>query len=298
MGGSRTRLVRRTKSLGGSGLGRGATPFRQGRDYMALVSTLMTAGPGHDLAGLLSGDTRLLTQTLQIIWIDLVLSGDNAVLIALACRGLPDRRQRRAGIILGAGVAIILRIIFAGAVTQLLEIPYLRLIGGILLFWIAVKLLIGEDECEPEITAHNRLWRAVGTIALADVLMSLDNVIAVAAVANGSVALIAFGVALSVPLIIWGSTLVLALIARFPLIVWFGAGLLGWISGELIASEIELRSALAWLSSTLDVSKPALHHLIAVFVLLATLFTGWLILRYARDKQTPEDLSNDGGTQG
>lgn len=262
---------------------------------MALVSTLMTAAPGHDLAGLLSGDTRLITQVLQIIWIDLVLSGDNAVLIALACRGLPDRRQRRAGIILGAAVAIILRIIFAGAVTQLLDIPYLRLIGGILLFWIAVKLLIGEDECQPEITAHNRLWRAVGTIALADVLMSLDNVIAVAAVANGSVALIAFGVALSVPLIIWGSTLVLALIARFPLIVWFGAGLLGWIAGELIASEIELRSAFAWLSSTLDVSTPALHHLIAISVLLATLFTGWLIMRYARTKATAADLSNDGG---
>lgn len=246
------------------------------------MTALLAAGGGFSLTDFFSSHSGVIGQILKIIWIDLILSGDNAVLIALACRSLPDRRQRRAGIILGAAVAIILRIVFAGTVTQLLDIPYLKLIGGILLFWIAVKLLIGEDEDEPNITAHDRLWRAVGTIALADVLMSLDNVIAVAAVAKGSVWLIAFGVALSIPLIIWGSSLVLAMIARFPAIIWLGAALLGWIAGELIASEIILQGSFKALSSSIGLSTPTLHHLFALMVLGLTLLVGWLIMRRGR----------------
>ncbi|MCB1511044.1 MAG: TerC family protein [Hyphomicrobiaceae bacterium] len=246
------------------------------------MTALLTAGGGFSLADFFSSHSGVIGQILKIVWIDLILSGDNAVLIALACRSLPDRRQRRAGIILGAAVAIILRIVFAGTVTHLLDIPYLKLIGGVLLFWIAVKLLIGEDEDEPNITAHDRLWRAVGTIALADVLMSLDNVIAVAAVAKGSVWLIAFGVALSIPLIIWGSSLVLAMIARFPVIIWLGAALLGWIAGELIASEIQLRETMHAIARSIGISTPALHHVVALTFVVLTLLVGWFIMRRAK----------------
>jgi len=246
---------------------------------MIATTSLVATGSGFDISALLAGDITVIGQILQIIWIDLVLSGDNAVVIALACRSLPDRRQRRAGIILGAGVAILLRIVFAGVVTQLLAIPYLKLIGGVLLLWIAVKLLIGEDEDDPNITAHDRLWKAVMTIAIADALMSLDNVIAVAAVAKGSIALIAFGVALSIPLIIWGSTLVLALIGRFPAVIWLGAALLGWISGELIASEGTLQTYLAALSNMLTLSVGTLHVLAGLAGVAITLLLGWLFIR-------------------
>lgn len=249
---------------------------------MALATLLTPSEVGFDVSSLLTTEMGLAGQVLQIILIDLILSGDNAVLIALACRSLADRRQRRAGIILGAGVAILLRIVFAGAITQLLLIPYLRVIGGILLLWIAVKLLVGDDDDEPEITAHTRLWRAVWTIAIADALMSLDNVIAVAAVAKGSVWLIAFGIALSVPLIIWGSTLVLALIERFQIIIWLGSALLGWIAGELIASEDALQATYTTIAFTLGTSKGFLHNLIAAGGVFLTLLLGWLLIRYGR----------------
>lgn len=254
---------------------------------MALAALLAPSEIGFDVSSLLSTDMGLAGQVLQIILIDLILSGDNAVLIALACRSLPDRRQRRAGIILGAGVAILLRIVFAGTITQMLLIPYLRLIGGVLLLWIAVKLLVGDDDA-PEITAHDRLWRAVYTIAIADALMSLDNVIAVAAVAKGSVWLIAFGIALSVPLIIWGSTLVLALIERFPVIIWLGSALLGWIAGELIASEAALQDAYVSISAALGVSKLALHYMIAAGGVLLTLLLGWALIKFGRRQATAE----------
>jgi YjbE family integral membrane protein len=178
-----------------------------------------------------------LLRVLQIIWIDLLLSGDNAVVIALACRSLPPR-QRRMGIVLGAGVAVGLRIVFALIITQLLALPFLKLGGGILLLWIATKLVIGEDdEPEKDIAESDTLWKAVRTIAIADAVMSLDNVIAIAAAAKGHPELFIFGLLLSIPLIVMGSTLIMALIERFPLFVWAGAALLGWISGEMIVSD-------------------------------------------------------------
>ena len=178
---------------------------------------------------------------LQIIWIDILLSGDNAIVIALACRNLPDR-QKRWGLILGAGTAIILRIVFAGAVTYLLEVPYLRAIGAVLLFWIAVKLVLPEDDAAGKSDREiDTLWRAVLTIAIADAAMSLDNVIAVAAAADGSIALLAFGIAFSIPLLILGSAVVLRIFERYPVVVWAGAGLLGWISGHLLATDIVSR---------------------------------------------------------
>ena len=172
---------------------------------------------------------------LQIIWIDLVLSGDNAVVIALACRDLPAK-QKRMGMVLGAGVAIGLRILFALIVTQLMALPFLKIVGALLLFWIASKMFV-EEEDEKDIPASDKLWQAVKTIAIADAAMSLDNVLALAAVARGDVGLLVFGLVVSIPLIIAGATLVMAMIARFPILVWAGSALLGWISGEMFVSD-------------------------------------------------------------
>jgi YjbE family integral membrane protein len=173
---------------------------------------------------------------LQIIWIDLLLSGDNAVVIALACRSLPPH-LRRWGIILGAGMAILLRILFAIVISHLLAIPFLKVVGGLLLFWIAVKLIKGEEAEERNIAASDKLYRAIWTIAVADAVMSLDNVVAIAAVSKGDPWLFGFGLALSIPLIMVGSQLILSMIERFPIIVWAGAALLGWIAGEMIATD-------------------------------------------------------------
>ena len=174
---------------------------------------------------------------LQIIWIDILLSGDNAVVIALACRKLPPR-QRMWGIVLGTMVAITLRVIFTGLVTSLMSMPYIKLIGGALLLWIAIKLLGQEDTCRNEhIQPVDSLWRAVRIVAIADVVMSLDNIIAIAAAARGSYALLMFGLACSIPLIMAGAALVIALLERFPIVVWAGAALLGWIAGEIIAKD-------------------------------------------------------------
>ena len=172
----------------------------------------------------------------QIVWIDLLLSGDNAVVIALACRSLPDK-QRRIGILLGAGAAIGLRITFAFIITQVLGIPFLKALGGILLIWIAVKLIWGEESAEKEIAASDRLWKAVGTIAMADAVMSLDNVVAIAAIAREDYSLFIFGLALSIPLIVIGASLITSIITKFPIFVWAGAALLGWIAGEMIISD-------------------------------------------------------------
>jgi YjbE family integral membrane protein len=173
---------------------------------------------------------------LQIIWIDILLSGDNAVVIALACRKLP-MRQRMWGIVLGTIVAISLRVGFTGIVTTLMTMPYVKLIGGLLLFWIAVKLLGGEENSQSEIEPVDSLWRAIKIVAIADVVMSLDNIIAVAAASRGSVSLLLFGLAVSIPLIMAGAALVIALLERFPVIVWAGAALLGWIAGEIMIED-------------------------------------------------------------
>jgi YjbE family integral membrane protein len=186
---------------------------------------------------------------LQIIWIDLLLSGDNAVVIALACRKLPPK-QRIWGVVLGTVVAIALRVIFAGVVTTLMQVPYLKIVGGALLLWIAVKLLNPDENGKSnEIEAVDKLWRAIRIVAIADLVMSLDNVIAIAAVAERfeaphSYALLMFGLAVSIPLIMAGAALVMALLDRFPIVVWAGAALLGWIAGEIIAKDPLFTAAL------------------------------------------------------
>jgi len=174
---------------------------------------------------------------LQIIWIDILLSGDNAVVIALACRKLPPQ-QRVWGIALGTLVAIALRVVFTGLITTLMTMAYVKLIGGLLLIWIAIKLLGGEeDNGNEDIKAVGNLWHAVKIIAIADAVMSLDNVIAIAMAARGNYALLMFGLAVSIPLIMAGAAIVMTLLERFPIIVWAGAALLGWIAGEIIAKD-------------------------------------------------------------
>ena len=146
-------------------------------------------------------------------------------------------KQRRIGIILGAGAAVGLRIVFAFIITQILGVPFLKALGGILLIWIAVKLIRGEEKHEKAIAASDRLWKAVGTIAMADAVMSLDNVVAIAAIARDDYSLFIFGLALSIPLIVIGASLITSIITKFPIFVWAGAALLGWIAGEMIISD-------------------------------------------------------------
>jgi len=171
---------------------------------------------------------------LKIMWINILLSGDNAVVIAMACRGLPHR-QRVWGMILGAGVAVLLRIVFTVFVAALMLLPWLKIVGGLALFYIAAKLLVPEDADENETEAAEHLWRAVRIVA--DIIMSLDNVIAIAAAAQGNMALLVIGLAISIPLIVAGAALIMALLDRFPILVWAGAALLGWIVGEVIATD-------------------------------------------------------------
>jgi YjbE family integral membrane protein len=185
----------------------------------------------------MSDFTQFLIEALQIVWINLLLSGDNAVIIAMACRPLPQR-ERRWGMIIGAGFAAVLMIVFASAITALIALPYLRLIGGCALLWIAVKLLGEKPPGEAkESMAVESLRRAVQIIVVADIIMSLDNVVAVAAVARGRYGLLGLSLAVSVPIVFGGSALVLALLERFPVIVWAGAALLGFVAGELIADD-------------------------------------------------------------
>ncbi len=172
----------------------------------------------------------------KIIWINILLSGDNAVVIAMACRGLPPR-QRLWGMTLGAGVAVVLRIVFTGVVASLMTLPYLKIAGGLALFYIAAKLLVPDDADESETEAVAHLWRAVRVVAIADIVMSLDNVIAIAAAAGGNMALLVLGLAISIPLIVGGAAAIMTLLDRFPVLVWAGAALLGWVVGEVIATD-------------------------------------------------------------
>ena len=171
----------------------------------------------------------------KIIWINVLLSGDNALVIAMACRGLAPR-QRLWGMVIGAGIAVVLLILFTGIVARLMVLPYLKLVGGLALLAIAAKLLVPDDEGD-DITAGTSLWHAVRIVVIADIVMSLDNVIAVAAAANGQISLLILGLAISIPMIIAGAALIMLILDRFPVLVWLGAMLLGWIAGEVIATD-------------------------------------------------------------
>lgn len=173
---------------------------------------------------------------LQIIAIDILLGGDNAVVIALACRKLPAA-QRKQGIFWGVAGAIVLRIVLIFFALQLLDIPWLKIVGALLLVWIGVKLLQPEEEGHGEVAAAATLAGAIKTIVVADAVMSLDNVIAVAAAAHGSMLLVAFGILVSIPIVVWGSQLVLKMMDRYPAVITAGGALLGWIGGGMIVSD-------------------------------------------------------------
>jgi YjbE family integral membrane protein len=188
---------------------------------------------------------------LKIIWINIILSGDNAVVIALAARSLPPHQQRLA-VFWGSGAAVVMRIVLTVVAVQLLALPYLQIIGGLLLLWIGVQLLGDEDEGEGEAKEYGTLMAAVRTILIADLVMSLDNVIAVAAAAKGSLTLLILGLAISIPLVIFGSTLMIKLMERFPIIVVLGAALIGWVGGETMVSDTILKDLVA--------ANPWLHY--------------------------------------
>lgn len=177
-------------------------------------------------------DSALLLTVLQIITIDILLGGDNAVVIALACRQLPPELRNR-GIFWGVFGAIGLRILLVFFALSLLALPYLKIVGSLLLLWIGIKLLLPQAQDDHKVKASTHLLGAIRTIVIADAVMSLDNVVAVAGAADGHIGLVALGILISVPIIVWGSRLVLMLMDRLPIVVNFGAGLLGWIAGDM-----------------------------------------------------------------
>ena len=204
---------------------------------------------------------------LKIIWINIILSGDNAVVIALAARSLPPDQQRKA-IFWGTAAAVILRIVLTVVAVKLLALPYLQIVGGLLLLWIGVQLLGDEDASEGEAKEHGNLASAIRTILIADLVMSLDNVIGVAAAANGNVTLLVIGLAIAIPIVIFGSTLMIKLMERFPIIITLGAALIGWVGGETIASDVIFKDFSA--------ANPWLHYIAAaagaVFVIVVGKF--------------------------
>ena len=218
----------------------------------------------------------------QIILVNIVLSGDNALVIALACRNL-DKRHQRPAILIGSAGAIILRIIFVLIVDQLLKIGYLKLIGGLLLLWIGIKLVQGEEEGGDGVKGAGSLWAAIRTIIIADAVMSLDNAIAIAAAAHGNVTLIILGLLISIPLIIFGATLIMLLLNRFPIIVIAGGALLGYIAGEVLATDPAYAE---WLAAKLPNAKMIFEIGGAVI----TVAIGYLLQYRARQRAHAEPI--------
>ncbi|RZL47829.1 MAG: TerC family protein [Variovorax sp.] len=215
---------------------------------------------------------------LEIVWINIILSGDNAVVIALAARSLPPEQQRKA-VLIGSGAAVVLRIVLTIVAAKLLALPYLQIIGGLLLLWIGLQLLGEEEEGEGHGKHHGTMFSAVRTILIADLVMSLDNVIAVAAAAHGNSLLLILGLAISIPLVIFGSTIMIKMMERFPIIVVLGATLIGWVAGETIMNDVALHGVLE--------ARPWLHYVGpaagAAFVLLVG---NWLRHRTRRTTAT------------
>jgi len=215
---------------------------------------------------------------LKIIWINIILSGDNAVVIALAARSLPPHQQKQA-IMFGSGAAVVLRIVLTVVAAWLLELKGLQIIGGILLLWIGAQLLSEQDEEEGDSKEYGTLMAAVRTILIADLVMSLDNVIAVAAAAKGSMNLLILGLAISIPMVIFCSTLMIKMMERFPVIVVFGACLIGWVGGETIVSDVLLRDTLE--------AAPWLHYAGAVIGALSVYMIGKFMQKKAAAKHDP-----------
>ncbi len=207
---------------------------------------------------------------LQIIGINIVLSGDNAVVIALAARSLPPHQQKKA-IAWGAGAAIGMRVVLTLFAVALLQLPYLKMIGAVLLIWIGIQLLLPDDGDE-NIESHDNLMAAIKTILIADLVMSLDNVIGVAAAAKGSVLLLVIGLAISIPLVIFGATMLLKLMERFPVIITIGGGLLGYVAGEMAVSDPAIKG---WV----DANMPILHEVAAIAGVAFVLVVGKVLAK-------------------
>jgi YjbE family integral membrane protein len=206
----------------------------------------------------------------RIIFVNAMLSGDNAVVIAMACRGLPEH-QRRWGLLIGVGVAAILRIVFTATVARLMTLPYLKLVGGAALLYIAAKLLVPERRDRNKVEAAAHLWRVVMLVVIADIIMSFDNVVAIAAIAQRDVLLLVIGLVASIPLLVAGAALVAALLDRFPILIWGGAALLGWIAGETIVTDPALSAGLgAELGATLAQQLEFAGAVTGAFLAIAT----------------------------
>lgn len=232
----------------------------------------------------------------KIIIANIILSGDNAVVIAMACHKLSDK-YRRPAIMFGSAGAIVLRILFCAIIGFLLGVPYLKLVGGALLFWIGIKLMT-EEEDDADIKAHENIWAAVWTIVVADAVMSLDNAIAIAAAARGDFTLIVIGLVISIPIIIVGATLISKMLDRFPWLGMVGAGLIGWIAGEVMAGDgrqdvvgadgklhevVDPGSIAAWLDARIPHAELVCAAAGAVLVLAA----GMAIVRLRKHKSNP-----------
>jgi YjbE family integral membrane protein len=203
------------------------------------------------------GSTAFWLALLEIIWINILLSGDNAVVIALAARSLPASQQFTA-IASGSGAAVVLRIILTMAAAELLLLPWLKLVGAVLLIYIGVTLLLPESHEDGQVKQHGSIWVAIRTILIADLIMSLDNVMAVAAAAHDDLLLLVLGLAISIPLVVFGSTLLLKITDRLPVIVWFGGALLGYVAGEMLVSDPALRDFVTGFSGAMNMSADQL----------------------------------------
>lgn len=215
---------------------------------------------------------------IKIIWINIILSGDNAVVIALAARSLPAEQQRKA-ILFGSGAAVVLRIGLTVVAAKLLELPYLQIVGGVLLLWIGTQLLHEEEDEGESSQDKSGLWVAIRTILIADMVMSLDNVIAVAAAAKGNMTLLILGLAISIPLVIFGSKLMIGLMNRFPVIILLGAALVGWVGGETIVSDVSIRDFVE--------GNTWLHYLVPALGAILVLAIGKLSGPRAAPEQEP-----------
>jgi YjbE family integral membrane protein len=187
---------------------------------------------------------QFLTSLAQIVLINLLLSGDNAVIIAMACRDLP-RPQRLWGMAIGAGVGVVLRLVFTVAIAWLFQLPHLKLVGGFALLYIGARLLVDEDPENKEMETAAHLWRAVWIVVVADIVMSFDNILAMVEVADNDLSLLAIGLAISIPLVVAGAALVTVLLERLPILIWAGAALLGWVAGKTIAGDPMILSLVA-----------------------------------------------------
>src|SRR5437879_1915772 len=227
---------------------------------------------------------------IKIIGVNIILSGDNAVVIALAARSLPPKQQTQA-IIWGSGAAIVMRILLTLFAVALLTLPWLKIVGSLLLFWIGVKLLVPEED-DAEIEASDQLLSAIKTILIADLVMSLDNVIAVAAAAGGSILLLILGLAISIPLVIFGATLLLKLMERFPVIITIGGALIGWVAGEMLVTDSALEGWLTGLGVRFVTGKPMIAGLSlellagGLGVLIVVALGKWLARRSAKTIST------------